>query len=159
MEITVQRFSSNNESTIGILLIDCDFQCFTLEDEYRSKKEKGETRIPAGRYRITLRAEGGFHQRYLQKFGLSFHEGMLWIRDVPNFEYILIHIGNDDDDTAGCLLVGNTSNNNRHGSGFVGDSTGAYRDLYPKVLAALKRGDEVWINYKDEGEIDGMATA
>ena len=159
MELTVQRFSSNNESSIGMLLLECIFQCFTLEDEYRSQKVKGETRIPAGRYPITLRTEGGFHQRYLSKFGADFHKGMLWIRDVPNFEYILIHIGNDDDDTAGCLLVGNTANNNRHGKGFVGDSTGAYKDLYPKILEALEKGEEVWINYLDEGEMNTQASA
>ena len=154
MEITVQRYSSNNESTLGILLIDCDFQCYTIEDEFRSKKLNGETRIPSGRYRIELRKEGGFHQRYLQKFGSEFHKGMLWVKEVPNFDYILIHIGNDDDDTAGCLLVGNTANNNRHGNGFVGDSGGAYKDLYSKVVNALLSGDEVWINYRDEGQID-----
>jgi hypothetical protein len=153
MEITVQRFSSNNESTLGVLFIDCDFQCYTIEDEFRSKKARGETRIPAGRYRITLRNEGGFHSRYLQKFGADFHKGMLWIRDVPDFEYILIHIGNDDDDTAGCLLVGNTANNNRSGAGFVGDSTGAYKELYQIIRDAILDGDDVWINYLDEGQM------
>jgi len=157
MEITVQRFSSNKESTIGMLLIDCEFQCFTLEDEFRSLKVKGETRIGAGRYRIQLRTEGGFHQRYLQKFGADFHKGMLHVMNVPAFEYILIHIGNDDDDTAGCLLAGNTANNNRHGKGFTGDSTGAYKDLYPKILAALEAGEKVWINYLDEGQMNTQA--
>lgn len=159
MEITVQRFSSGNGSTIGILLLECLFQCFTIEDEHRAKKLKGETRIPAGRYSVKLRTEGGFHQRYLQKFGADFHKGMLWITDVPDFDFILIHIGNDTDDTAGCLLVGNTANNNRHGDGFVGDSTGAYKDLYQKVAKALMNGDDVWITYLDEGEMNTLASA
>jgi len=157
MELTVQRFSSNKESTLGIILLECDFQCYSIEDEYRSKKVRGETRIPAGRYRVTLRTEGGFHQRYLQRFGSDFHKGMLWVRDVPNFEYILFHIGNDDDDTDGCIITGNTANNNRHGTGFVGDSTGAYKDLYPKIASALLDGEDVFLNVLDEGQMKTMA--
>ena len=153
MEITLQRYSSNHESTTGLLLIDCDFKCYTLEDEYRTRKVKGETRIPAGRYRITLRDEVGFHHRYLTKFGSEFHTGMLWIRDVPNLEYILLHIGNDDQDTEGCILIGNTINNNQIGKGFLGDSTSAYRQVYPIIRDALIAGEEVWINVLDEGQM------
>ena len=38
--------------------------------------------------------------------------GMLHVLDVPNFKYILIHCGNTDEDTAGCLLLGDTQENN-----------------------------------------------
>lgn len=154
MNLTVQRYNSSSESTLGMLFIDCKFECYTLEDEYRTQKVKGETRIPAGKYKVELRREGGFHSRYLQKFGQTFHKGMLWVKDVPNFEYILIHIGNDDGDTAGCLLVGNTANNNNLGKGFIGASTDAYKKFYPKVADALMNGEEVWIEYKDEGQMD-----
>ena len=127
------------------MFVDCDFECFTIEDEFRTTKKYGETRIPNGRYKVELRTVGGFHNRYLKKFGKDFHKGMLWVKDVPNFEYILIHIGNTEKDTAGCLLVGSTSNSEK---GFIGDSTGAYKSMYKKVSDAILRGEDVYITYK-----------
>ncbi len=148
MELDVLRYNSESDYTDGLFLIDKDFECFSIEDEERTKKIMGETRIPDGRYRVKLRREGGFHQRYLKKFGEPFHQGMLWIKDVPGFEYILIHIGNTDDDTAGCLLLGQTAQAYK---GFVGGSTTAYKKAYDKICDALLDGEEVWINYKTIG--------
>ena len=34
------------------------------------------------------------------------HQGMLHLQKVPGFEFILIHVGNADENTAGYLLVG-----------------------------------------------------
>jgi hypothetical protein len=147
MDIDVQRYNSQEEFTDGLFFINGEFKCYTLEDEKRAVKVFGETRIPNGRYKIELRTEGGFHNRYLKKFGSKFHKGMLWIKDVPNFEYVLIHIGNDDDDTAGCLLVGMA--NNADDVGFIGASEQAYKKIYPKIAETLLKGEEVWINYKD----------
>jgi len=147
MELKVYRYSSQSQTTLGALQIDGKFECYTLEDQHQDIKVKGETRIPAGKYNIGLRTVGGFDARYKAKF--SFHKGMLQVLDVPNFEYILIHVGNDEDDTAGCLLVGNTANNNRLNKGFIGDSTTAYKSLYPKVLKAIESGLDVTIEYID----------
>ena len=159
MQITVQRFSKNRESTIGLFFINCAFRCYTLEDEHRANKVAGETRIPAGKYRIQFRKIGGFHNKYLSRYGAAWHRGMLEVVGVPNFEYILIHIGNNDDDTAGCLLVANQANNNQIADGFIGDSRKAYEAIYPEIREALLAGEPVWINYKDEGEIDMIASA
>jgi len=153
MKLEVKRFSKSNESTIGLLMVDCEFHCYTLEDEYRSQKVKGDTRIPAGEYNVTLRTEGGFHNRYLAKFGADFHKGMLWVMDVPDFEYILIHIGNDDSDTAGCLLLGDGANNNKVAKGFISSSTDAYKRIYAIVRDAILNGETVTIEYKDEGQL------
>ena len=147
MELKVYRYSSQSQTTLGALQIDGKFECYTLEDQHQDIKVKGETRIPAGKYNIELRTVGGFDARYKAKF--SFHKGMLQVLNVPGFEYILIHIGNDEDDTAGCLLVGNTANNNRLNKGFIGDSTTAYKSLYPKVLKAIESGLDVTIEYID----------
>ncbi len=94
-------------------------------------------------YGCELRTVGGFHEKYLRKFGSTFHKGMLWIKNVPGFEYILIHIGNTEKDTAGCVLVGSTRN---VVTGTVGSSEVAYRKLYPVVLAAIQRGEKVTIS-------------
>lgn len=150
MLLEVVRFSSQEDSTLGALF-DVSrgrkFLCYTLEDEYREEKVHSETRIPAGTYDIKLRTEGGFHTRYLQKFP-DIHKGMLHVQDVPGFEYILIHAGNDDDDTAGCLLVGDTSQQNITKDGFIGSSVDAYKRIYPKITNAVLN-DRVVITYID----------
>lgn len=145
MIIRVDRYLSTNDATLSRIYIDGVAECFALEDEHRVPKVPGETRIPAGSYRVTLRTEGGFHERYKLKFGPTFHKGMLWVRDVPGFEYILIHIGNTDEDTAGCLLVGQ-GRDELHMT--VINSTAAYKALYPKVVDAAET-DHLWINYED----------
>ena len=153
MKLEVLRFSSQKDSTNGVLFNVTEgreFLCYTLEDEYRDEKIKGETRIPSGTYKITLRTVGGFHGRYEKKYG-EMHKGMLWVRDVPNFEYILIHTGNTDEHTAGCLLVGDTQNQNitKSKSGFIGSSVDAYKRIYPPIASAIERGDDVEISYVD----------
>ena len=76
--------------------------------------------------------------------------GMLEVCDVPNFKYILIHCGNTDEDTAGCLLVGDTQeNNNIKKNGFIGRSTAAYTRIYPDIADALRKGEDVTIEYRD----------
>lgn len=144
MKIKVVREKSNSDTTIGRLFIDDIFECFTLEDEYRTKKVWGETRIPAGTYQIKFRKEGGFHNKYSERFE-TFHVGMLHIQDVPGFKFVLIHIGNDDDDTAGCLLVGQRVEGWR-----IVNSTDAYTQLYKQVAAALLVHEEVEIEYIDD---------
>jgi hypothetical protein len=153
MQLEVIRFSSEVDSTNGALFDISNgtrtFLCYTLEDEHRDEKVRGETRIPAGEYRITLRRIGRLHEKYSSRFP-TIHKGMLWVRDVPNFEYILIHCGNTDEHTAGCLLLGDTQENNQiKKNGFVGHSTRAYFRVYPYILAALERGAEVTIKYTD----------
>ena len=155
MELEVVRFSSESDSTNGILFDSSNtldgkkFLCYTLEDEERKSKVKGETRIPAGSYKIKIREVGGFHSKYKKRFGTT-HRGMLHIVDVPGFEYILIHCGNTDEHTAGCLLVGDSQENNQiKKNGFVGSSTRAYMRIYPEIAQAIKNGEEVTITYYD----------
>jgi len=152
MKILVLRFTDTGDATIGALYLNGIFQCYTCEDEERDIKLKGETRVPNGIYNVTLRREGGFHNRYKEKFGRK-HKGMLaisnkpdyWIvKDGMSFQYVLIHIGNTDDNTDGCLLVGNQATKST-----VGSSTDAYRVLYPKIANAIVRGEKVTIEYRD----------
>ena len=137
MKLTLTRYSGGKDSTLGLLHVDGFFQCYILEDEERTVKIFGETRIPEGTYDLELRLYGGHHDRYLKNFP-DFHVGMIQIMNVPNFRDILIHIGNRDTDTAGCLLTGDTVNNNQIGEGYVGQSKDAYIRLYKKVVKVLK---------------------
>ena len=151
MQLEVLRFSSEDDSTSGLLFDITDgnrkFLAYTLEDEYREEKEMHETRIPAGTYNVALRTEGGFHQRYVAKYG-DMHKGMLWVRDVPGFEYILIHTGNTDEHTSGCLLLGDSQTNNQiKEDGFIGSSVQAYKRVYPSIAKVLEDGGTVNITY------------
>lgn len=151
MKFEVQRFSSQSDSTLGILFDVTDgrkFLCFTLEDEAREVKVKGETRIPAGTYKLKLRKEGGFHGKYASKYG-SMHKGMIHVQDVPGFSYILWHTGNTDEHTDGCLLLGDTSQQNITKDGFIGASTEAYKRVYPPIAEALERGEDCEVTYID----------
>jgi len=158
MKLEVIRFSSQADSTSGLLFevdeLGKHFLCYTLEDERRALKVQGETRIPAGTYKIELRTEGGFHERYSRKY-TGIHIGMLHITNVPGFEYILIHTGNTDEHTAGCLLVGDTQENNVIiRDGFVGKSNNAYKRIYPKIAEQITKGNDVTITYVDyDGKI------
>ncbi len=153
MHLEVLRFSSEKDSTSGLLFDITNgnrkFLAYTLEDEYREEKIKNETRIPNGVYKVTLRTEGGFHNKYVNRYG-DMHKGMLWVRNVPGFEYILIHTGNTDEHTAGCLLVGDSQNNNQiKDDGFIGSSTQAYKRIYPPIADVIEQGGDVTITYTD----------
>jgi hypothetical protein len=159
MQLEVLRFSSEADSTNGLLFDITDgqrkFLSYTLEDEYRKEKIMSETRVPAGTYNVTLRTEGGFYQDYTERFGSDFNKGMLWVRDVPGFEYILIHIGNTDENTSGCLLVGDTQNNNQiTKDGFIGSSTNNYKRIYPPIAEVLSNNGIVSITYTDYDSVD-----
>ena len=153
MKLKVLRFSSQEDSTSGLLFLDGDlgleFLCYTLEDERRALKVEGESRVPAGTYKIELRTKGGFHEKYKKKYR-TFHKGMLHVTNVPNFEYILIHTGNTDEHTSGCLLVGDSQENNVIiKDGFIGKSVNAYKRIYPNISKAISREEKVTIEYID----------
>ena len=146
MEVVVKRFADNGDTTMGILYIDGVFQCFTIEDEERAIKVKGETRVPNGKYNLGLRNSGGYNNRYRGKYP-SIHKGMLcvyneenWIikTDDMSFQYILIHTGNTDEHTAGCLLLNDGVSKKFRGS----SSVDAYKRIYPKIAAAVQASME-----------------
>lgn len=147
MELKVERFKSNQHETIGRFYVNGKHVCYSLEDERREVKVKSETRIPAGRYEIKLRTIGEHHVKYAKRY--TFHRGMLWLQNVPGFEYILIHIGNTDKDTAGCLLIGEsyTMHQNRF---TISQSAAAYERIYPLVAKELTEGRKVFITIVDE---------
>ena len=150
--LEVLRYSSGADSTLGLLSEvgpdGREFLAYTLEDEWREEKVSAETRIPEGTYDIKLRTTGGFHSRYANKFG-DWHKGMLHVQDVPGFEYILIHTGNTDEHTMGCLLVADTSQQNITKEGFIGASTSAYKRIYPSLAQWLVDGNKLNITYID----------
>ena len=132
MKILVQGIRVDGKATISQVFVDGVLMCFSIEDPVRKEKIKGETAIPAGTYQVGLRNS--------PKFSGKFKHDMLWVKNVPGFEFILIHWGNTVDDTEGCLLVGQTM-------GVIGgkvavlNSQMAYLRLYDKVKEAAKDGE------------------
>ena len=147
MKLTVVRHQFGTDATNGLLFIDGVFECYTLEDQYQAVKVMHETCIPEGTYDIKFRKTGGFHAKYSERYKNA-HYGMLHIQDVPNFTYILIHTGNTDEHTSGCLIVGETQQDLEVSKdGFIGSSTVAYKKMYSKVASKLLQGKSVSIEY------------
>ena len=151
-DFLLERFGFGDDSTLGRLYewttnaMGTSMHqpvCFTLEDERRVQKVRGETCIPEGTYQIKLRTEGGMHPRYAARF--PWHRGMLWLQDVPGFSFIYIHVGNDDDDTEGCVLVGDRPSVTPQGEFGVLQSVQAYSAVYQQMVGYLEQGDEVWL--------------
>lgn len=96
MRIQIVRLSDNGKQTLGRGFVFSGihkiFEFTTLELPWKNN-EKRISCIPPGAYNV--------NKRISPKFGQSFH-----IKDVENRSYILIHAGNYNDDTLGCILVG-----------------------------------------------------
>lgn len=136
MDISVERFSFGETTTLGRLYIHGEFVCWTLEDKVRDLgphgegKVWGQTAIPEGRYRVIINLS--------QRFGRF----MMRLLDVPHFTGILIHGGNTDEDTHGCILVGNELDGDMIKAG---TSTPAVKELFRRVRDAIDAGLEVWL--------------
>jgi hypothetical protein len=158
MELLNRRISSGDEATLGTLFDVTEeekpkFLCYVLEDQFNEPKIPGETRIPPGRYQVKLRTDGGMNNRYGKRF--DWHKGMLWLQDVPGFTFIYMHVGNKDDDSEGCLLLGDGQMQNVTERGQVTSSVSAYRRIYEYIVERLDLieemalDEEVWITVED----------
>jgi len=147
MEIYVKRTWNTPDSTLGILtILDNPFTCYVLEDGKREVKIPGQTRIPAGRYEILLRMEGTKFEHYKEDYGTV---GMIWLQNVPGFEYIYQHIGNYIEDTLGCQLLGYKRGPMRGQDYTIGDSHDCYLD-YHKIISKALKTEDIFVNVQDE---------
>lgn len=139
--VKIARFASDSDTTLGALYIDGIKQCFVIEDQYQSVKVAGETRIPIGIYKLGFRTENSsMNDKYKGKYPDT-HKGMIEILDIPDFTDVYFHIGNDDDDTAGCLLPNEQGVLNIN-YGISGNySTNAYEKLYDKMVPIMEESD------------------
>lgn len=148
MDLLLLRFSDAHSSTAGLLFADKVFEAYGLEDEYRTVKVPGETRIPDGRYEIKYRKViSPLTQKYRARFPLFF-SWHLEICDVPGFTCVYMHVGNRETETDGCLLVGDTLNNNQIDEAFLGNSGPAFERVYRKLAKVLDAGGRVFIDVR-----------
>ena len=119
MKLELRRKWATDNSTIGELYIDGVYFCYTLEDVVRPQKIKKETAIPNGTYRVEVDLS--------PKYGKL----MPHVMNVPGFEGIRIHPGNDKEDTEGCILVGKTRATDR-----IFESRATFEVLFPLLKGA-----------------------
>lgn len=116
MLIKLLRTYCSNKYTIGHLYINGVYFCDTIEDVDRNLdksmslseilkiKVKHQTAIPTGTYTIAM---GVKSPKYSTKEKYKFTEGrMPRLIGVPGFDGILIHPGTTQEDSSGCLIVG-----------------------------------------------------
>lgn len=152
MNLFVEEIGTTADSTGSQLFVDGRPFCFVIEDGYREHKISGETRIPGGRYQVVKHKSGKFFEKYRRDFG---HDFALQIANVPGFEWILIHTGNNVKDTKGCLLVNRNIGIQAAPRDYCGtDSMSVYKLLYLLIKAAFERGEEVWIEIERRPIID-----
>lgn len=128
---------------------------YTMEDEYRTVKVPGDTRVPDGFYDIGFRKEGRIYNNYskssierIRYFTQTY--GVPHVLNVKGFKYILIHIGNwADPDSEGCILVGMEANNSSIERGFIKESTIAFCYLLEALEQALKKNEKIILEIRD----------
>ena len=90
------RDDFSDKSTLGKMFLNGEMFCQTLELPYLDN-QRSISCIPEGEYKVRLRtAKESATRDYLH----------LLVQDVKGRSYILVHIGNFPKDTKGCILVG-----------------------------------------------------
>lgn len=135
-KVLLQRSWQDKRCTLGMLTVlehEHD-PIFTLENPCRNGGE--DDRIPAGVYECS-------------PFSGTKYQGVYEIKDVPGRTAILIHWGNFERDTLGCVLVGN-------GAGMMTrePAVAASRACFNRLKAIL--GDEDFLlTVVDVGGVSG----
>ena len=111
MELRVRRIAFKDTYTIGKMYIDGEYFCDVLEDRVRDLENQvkvpNKTAIPYGTYEITLDVKSTKYSDFNKYPWAKDYNGYLpRLTNVPLFLGILIHPGNTEHDSSGCLLVG-----------------------------------------------------
>jgi len=152
MKLLLHRIHDNGDDTLGIMYYRDHYAdlkyVYTLEDEYRKEKVKGETRIPEGFYDVIARKGGRFYDAYskssvedIRAFTQKY--GVLEIMNVPNFDAVLFHTGNTDKDSSACVLIADNANNNSAAPGYVSNSMDAYSRFVTAVGFWLDKNEKI----------------
>ena len=151
MELIVDRKWKKQSYTISNLTIDGKWFCNVLEDKDRSLdssmsiakirelKKPSITAIPRGTYEITLDIISPKYST--NSFYKQVCNGKVpRLLNVKGFEGILIHAGNTDKDSDGCLLVGLNKV-----KGQVVNSRETFKELYKLLKDKHDKGEKITI--------------
>ncbi len=119
MQVNLIRQGEKHNATLGVLEVEgLDVVIYTLEDAWNDNSPNISS-IPPGKYVCTP-------HNWKERRELRFKRVWRLLR-VPNRTAILIHAGNDHEDTHGCILVG--LKRDLSNSAFIGDSVKALNIL------------------------------
>lgn len=162
MEITVKRIYFRDTYTIGAIQVNGKYLMDTLEPRainwQTEQKTAGKTAIPEGRYRIGI------------AYSKTFKRKMPYLQNVPHFVGIMIHTGNTEKNTRGCILVGKaqairdkTTTPTEQPRGYITgeisrdnyrltESRIHFNRLYAQIEEAIDSGEEVWVTVRSPRE-------
>ncbi|EKI3381979.1 hypothetical protein PEY33_001583 [Campylobacter coli] len=133
MKITINRRYTGKTCVIGkFKVLDDDdkilFECFSLEEDKEGLESGKDLRIPTGVYNLRRHSPSRF-ENTLRSITKKDDDTMINVYndEVPASRAILIHWGNTDKDTQGCILLGLTKDNNNES---VGQSRQACKEFY-----------------------------
>ncbi|HEF9821477.1 TPA: hypothetical protein SB201_001694 [Campylobacter coli] len=103
-------------------------ECFSLEEDKEGVERNKDLRIPEGIYDLKRHSPSRF-ENTLRSITKKDDDTMINVYndEVPASRAILIHWGNTDKDTQGCILLGLTKDNNNES---VGQSRQACKEFY-----------------------------
>lgn len=145
------RFGTTCEDEDRNLSADMD------EAAIRARKVSSETAIPVGEYEVRWTHSPKYAERMQAWAAAEYPWNAAALRrlqagqmpavlNVPGFRGIRIHVGNDDDDTAGCILPGLRRDKAKM---IVTSSTKATRWLYNELARCEEAGPNRIIIYRD----------
>ncbi|EAJ2863301.1 hypothetical protein DA811_05360 [Campylobacter coli] len=133
MKVTINRRYTGKTCVIGKFKVLDDeekilFECFSLEEDKEGLESGKDLRIPEGNYNLKRHTPSRF-ENTLRSITKKDDDTMINVYndDVPSSRAILIHWGNTDKDTQGCILLGLTKDNNNES---VGQSRQACKEFY-----------------------------
>ena len=156
-KIVVKRLYRKDKYTIGKLYVNDEYFCDTLEDpdrgldhsmsltQIKAMKVKGDTAIPYGKYFLTLDTVSPKYSNFTKYPYVKPYKGkMPRVLGIKGFEGVLIHAGNSQKDTEGCLLVGENK-----AKGKVLNSQATWVRLMKKLYDLRSKGYSMFtIEYK-----------
>lgn len=92
MKVVLHRNENTDDGVFGVLSVDGKPVCVTLEEKWRNNIKQNSC-IPAGSYTVS-------------KYSGTKYQDVWIVENVPGRDAILIHWGNTNDNTAGCILAG-----------------------------------------------------
>ncbi|OKY01621.1 DUF5675 family protein, partial [Campylobacter jejuni] len=133
MKVTINRRYIGKTCVIGKFKVLDDeeeilLECFSLEEDKEGLESGKDLRIPEGNYNLKRHSPSRF-ENTLRSITKKDDDTMINVYndEVPSSRAILIHWGNTDKDTQGCILLGLTKDNNNES---VGQSRQACKEFY-----------------------------